>query len=194
MTPNYSITRADIMAPDVYIKEREALRCEVISLKGKRRVAVGPDIMVYFENKKTLLWQIHEMIYIEKGGEEQIVDEIAAYSPLVPKGNELVVTMMIEIDDMERRRVTLAQLGHIEHSVQINFGDMIVKGVATDDAERTTAAGKTSSVHFLHFQMTPEQVQSFKNEKEITLGITHPRYSYTSVLPLAVHQEIMNDL
>src|SRR4051812_33218721 len=149
-----TISRSDILPMEQYAKLRSDSRRRVTALKEHRRVSVGPYVTFYFENRDTMLHQIHEMLYIERGGEEQIADEIAAYGPLVPRGRELVATMMIEIEDEGMRRFELARLGYIEDkiAVVIDAGGRrrSVKAVPEDDEERTTPDGKTSSVHFLH--------------------------------------------
>jgi len=194
MTQSYSLTRKDLLSLEEFSKKREAWRKDIIALKKKRRIPVGPDITFYFENRQTILWQIQEMLYIEKGGEEQIDDELKAYNPLIPQGNELVATMMIEIEDIERRRVTLAQLGHIEYEITLEYDDVVIKAEPTEDLERTTGDGKTSSVHFLHFSFTPDQRESFKTAQKVLLCVNHSRYNYKAALPRDVHAELSQDL
>ncbi len=176
------ITANDLLFTKDFAQQRAALRQKIIALKEKRRVPVGPDITFYFENRETLIWQIQEMLYIEKGGQEQLEDELRAYNPLVPKGNELVATMMIEIDDMERRRLTLQQLGHIENYISLDVGGHIILVKPEDDVERTDHFGKTSAVHFFHFPMTHEQSTLFIQANSVILQITHPRYTYKEVI------------
>src|SRR3546814_10622155 len=106
-------------------------------------LSVGPFCTFYFENYATMWWQIHEMLYIEKGGEEQIADELAAYAPLIPKGAELVATFMIEVDDAKRRPAVLTQLGGIDEKIVLEFAGHRVAAVPEDDAERTREEGKT---------------------------------------------------
>src|SRR3546814_10258277 len=125
-------------------------------------LSVGPFCTFYFENYATMWWQIHEMLYIEKGGEEQIADELAAYAPLIPKGAELVATFMIEVDDAKRRPAVLTQLGGIDEKIVLEFAGHRVAAVPEDDAERTREDGKTSAVHFLRFPFTAEQVAAFR--------------------------------
>lgn len=195
MTSQYSpITPEDILSLQDYEIKRAQWRQKIIEIKRPRRIAVGPDITFYFENRETLLWQIQEMLYIEKGGEEQLKDELLAYNSLVPKGDELVATMMIEIDDMERRRMLLKQLSHIENHVSIDFDDKRINVLPEDDVERTDASGKTSSVHFFHFPMTPSQSEKFKKAHSVTLTIQHPYYSFSEVLTKESLESLQKDL
>ena len=110
-----AITRADILPMDVYARERKALRQSVMAVKRNRRIEVGPFATFHFENYQTMWHQVHEMLLIEKGGAAQIEDELSAYNPLVPKGRELVATILLEIEDPARRARELAKLGGIEH-------------------------------------------------------------------------------
>ena len=133
------ITRADIIPVDEYAKTRKERRAAVTLMKRDRRVACGPDATFYFENFATMWHQVHEMLYIEKGGEDQIADELAAYNPLIPNGRELVATLMFEVDDDDRRRVFLAGLGGVEETITLEFDDQTIKGMPEDDVDRTTA-------------------------------------------------------
>ena len=132
----HTITRDDIMALDAYGKVRVESRKRISAMKENRRVSVGPYATFYFENRDTMLHQIHEMLYIEKGGEGQIADELSAYAPLVPNGHELVATLMIEIEEENLRRRELARMGHIEDDISFTVeasGERVV--VNGDDAD-----------------------------------------------------------
>jgi len=178
------ITPADIMPMSQYAKIRAEHRRGLVQVKRARRLHIGPHVTLYFENYDTMWAQVQEMLYIERGGDEQIEGELAAYNPLIPKGNELVATMMIEIEDEGVRRRTLAGLGHIETMVSFTFAGHNVTAIPEDDLERTTAEGKTSSVHFLHFTFRPEQIAAFRDtDVQVTLGIVHPKYGHLTVLP-----------
>jgi hypothetical protein len=194
----HTIVRDDIMALDAYGKVRADSRKRIAAMKEHRRVSVGPFATFYFENRDTMLHQIHEMLYIEKGGESQIAEEISAYAPLVPNGRELVATMMIEIEDERMRRAELSRLGHIEDTIAITVeagGDrVVIKAVPEDDEERTTPEGKTSSVHFLHFPFDAAAVALFRtSDSRITLGIEHANYGHLAVLPAAVKAALAAD-
>ncbi|MGE4062380.1 MAG: DUF3501 family protein [Rhodospirillaceae bacterium] len=177
------ITPADIMPMSQYGKIRGEHRRKLVEVKRQRRHHIGPYVTLFFENYDTMWAQVQEMLYIERGGDEQIEGELSAYNPLIPKGQELVATMMIEIEDEAVRRRTLANLGHIETMVSLSFAGHTVTAAPEDDMERTTPEGKTSSVHFLHFSFTPEQIAAFKAKgTQVTLGITHPRYGHLTIL------------
>ncbi|TDI62224.1 MAG: DUF3501 family protein [Alphaproteobacteria bacterium] len=189
------ITRDDILSMDDYTAQRSDRRTKLVKEKKNRRVAVGPDVMFYFESHGTMWFQIHEMLYIEKGGENQIADELAAYNPLIPQGNELVATMMIEIEDEGRRARTLARLGHIEDQIFLVVGDEEARGVPEEDTDRTTADGKTSAVHFIHFPLTPAMVDAFKSGTgQAMLAIRHENYQHMAGISQAVREALAPDL
>lgn len=182
-SPRREITRADIMPMAEYGKIRREHRRKLVDAKRKRRVHIGPHVSLYFENYATMWAQVHEMLYIERGGDEQLEGELAAYNPLIPQGRELVATMMIEIEDEGVRRRTLAGLGHVETMVKLSFAGHTVTGVPEDDMERTTEDGKTSSVHFLHFAFTPEEIAAFRAaDTQVVAGISHARYGHMAML------------
>ena len=183
MTTRHELTRADILPWAEYAKDRAEHRKRITALKRHRRVEVGPYVTFYFENFDTMWLQVQEMLHIEKGGEAQIADELAAYNPLIPKGNELVATFMIEIDDALRRARVLAQLGGVEETASIEVGGERVVGKAEQDQDRTTAEGKASSVQFVHFPFTDAQIAAFREPNtRVILGLSHPNYSHMAVL------------
>src|ERR1700761_6310482 len=169
------ITPADILAPGEYDQQRKALKQNLIPMKKLRRIEVGPFATFYFENYATMWLQVQEMLRIEKGGEEQIAGELAAYNPLIPQGDELIATLMLEIEDGNRRNATLLTLGGIEETVFLEIGDARITATPTEYDDRTTADGKTSSVHWLRFKFTPELIARFRQERVI-LGIAHKKY------------------
>lgn len=188
------ITRADIIPLDQYGQERAARRKALVEVKKRRRITVGPYATFYFENYDTMWQQIHEMLFIEKGGEEQIADELHAYNPLIPKGGELVATVMFEIDDPARRARELGRLGGVEETMTLRFDGHTVTGRPEGDVERTNEDGKTSSVHFLHFGFTPEQVAAFRKPgTQVVVGIGHENYGHMAVMPEAVRAELAGD-
>lgn len=194
MAAKHDITRADILPLDKYTAERRALRQNVIAVKQRRRMEVGPFATFSFENYQTMWHQVHEMLYIEKGGEAQIADELSAYNPLIPKGRELVATVMLEIDDPVRRAATLQRLGGIERNMFVTVSGETVRGVPEDDLERTKADGKTSSVHFVHFPFTDAQVAAFRKPgSQVIVGFDHPEYAHMAVMPDAVRQALGED-
>ena len=148
----------------------------------------------YFESYETMWLQVHEMVFIEKGGPEQVPDEIAAYNPLIPKGAELVATFMIEIDDPVRRATVLATLGGIENTAFIAIGGDRIFARAEADQDRTREDGKASSVQFVHFDFSPAQIAAFRAPgAEVVLGFAHPRYGHMTVLPENVRAELASD-
>jgi hypothetical protein len=190
----HEITAADIMSMEDYAEGRRERRRAVTELKKPRRVAVGPDATFYFENYDTMWHQVHEMLFIEKGGEAQLADELAAFNPLIPKGGELVATLMFEIDDAERRGRFLAGLGGVERTVTLTVADQAIAAVAEDDVERTTAEGKASSVHFLRFPFTPGLIDAFRRAgSRIVLAIGHPAYGHMAVLSEEVREALAGD-
>jgi len=179
------IQKQDIMPLDVYIKNRKELRKNIVSFKKDRRIALGPYATFYFENYETMLAQVQEMLYIEKGGDEQLKDELEAYNPLIPNGKELTATLMFEIDNPVSRSAFLSKVGGIEEKVFIKIDGEIAKAVPEKDVDRTSADGKASSVQFIHFELTDKQIQKFKSKNiDIELGIDHKDYSHTTKLSL----------
>lgn len=190
----HEITAADIMAMEEYAKVRKERRARVTEMKKDRRVHIGPDATFYFENFDTLWHQIHEMLYIERGGEEQIAGELGAYNPLVPGGRELVATLMFEIDDEERRAEFLAGLGGVEETVTISLAGEVVHGCPETDVDRTNADGKASSIQFIHFPFTGHQIEAFKVEgAEIILAIGHEKYAHMARLPENIRAALAGD-
>ena len=189
-----AITRADILPLDRYTLERAARRSALVAVKKRRRVAVGPYALVHFENYETMWQQVHEMLFIERGGEDQIAGELRAYNGLIPQGTELVATVMFEIADPARRAAELDRLGGVERTVTLRFAGHTVIGRPEEDVARTNEAGKASAVHFLHFDFTPEQIAAFRTPgTEVILGIGHPRYGHMAVMPEAVRAELAGD-
>jgi len=180
------IQKEDIMPLDVYIKNRKELRKNIVSFKKDRRIALGPYATFYFESYETMLAQVQEMLYIEKGGEEQLKDELTAYNPLIPNGKELTATLMFEIDNPVSRSAFLSKVGGIEEKVFIKIDGESIKATPEKDVDRTSAEGKASSVQFIHFKLSDEQIQKFKSEgAEVEIGINHKEYSHTTKLSLA---------
>ncbi len=190
----HEITPKDILPMADYAEMRKDRRTAISAVKKNRRMEVGPVATFYFENYDTMWHQVHEMLFIEKGGEAQIPDELAAYNPLIPKGNELVATVMFEIDDPVRRANVLGRLGGVEETVTIRFDDEEVAGVPEEDVDRTTADGKASSVQFIHFPFTREQVDKFKTpDTQVIVGIGHEHYAHMAVMPEATRAALAKD-
>jgi hypothetical protein len=194
-TAKRAVIAEDLMPLDEYSKIRRAHRKSLIKTKASRRMHVGPHVTFHFENYDTMWAQVQEMLYIEKGGDAQIADELEAYNPLIPQGRELVATMLIEIEDEGRRRRTLATLGHVEDSIVLTIGEHRIAGVTEDDIDRTTDEGKTSAVHFINFPFTDEQANAFKTgDTQATLGVEHENYRHASVMQEDIRLELAGDL
>ena len=174
------VTKADLIPADEYAKNRKAYRKEIVTYKKDRRVSLGPYANFYFESYETMKAQIQEMLHIEKGGEEQLKDELAAYNPLIPKGKELVATLMFEIDNPLSRAEFLNKVGGIEEKVFLKIGNEIIKSIPEQDVDRTSAEGKASSVQFIHFEFSDEQIKKFKDmSTEVIIGVEHEMYAHT---------------
>jgi hypothetical protein len=188
------ITPADIIPASEYAKTRAVRRQAAVAKKIHRRLEVGPVATFHFENYDSMWLQVQEMLYIEKGGEAQLRDELRAYNPLVPNGRELVATVFFEIDDSERRKTFLAHLGGIEETAFIRVAEETIKGLPESDVDRTTTEGKASAVHFLHFPFTPNQVATFRRPNiQVVVGFTHAAYGHMVVMPERVRASLAED-
>ena len=188
------IQKEDIMPLDVYTKNRKELRKNIVNLKKDRRIALGPYATFYFESYETMLAQVQEMLYIEKGGDEQLKDELVAYNPLIPNGKELTATLMFEIDNPVSRAAFLSKAGGIEEKVFIKIDGQSIKAIPEEDVDRTSAEGKASSVQFIHFKLNDEQIEKFKSDSvEVEIGIDHKEYSHTTKLSSANLSSLVAD-
>ena len=177
------IQKSDLLPLDVYEKNRRQLRKDLVEFKKDRRVPLGPYATFYFECYETMLAQVQEMLHIEKGGDEQLNDELTAYNPLIPNGKELVSTLMFEIDNPVIRATFLGKLGGVEENVFLKIDNDIIYGKPEIDVDRTSAEGKASSVQFIHFEFNQNQIAKFKgNNVSIELGIDHKEYSHSTKL------------
>ena len=193
--PNKEITRADLLDFDEYLAVRKERKSLISGIKKNRRISVGPDATFYFESFDTMLHQIQEMLYIERGGEEQVDDELNAYNSLIPNGKELVATLMFEIDNVQRRTEFLSRLGGVEKKIKLVLNDEVIDGVPELDIERTNESGKTSSIHFIHFPLNESQSKKFKDLKtSVTLGIDHEKYGHIAQFPDIFQEALSKDL
>ena len=177
------IQKSDIMPLDVYVKQRKELRKNIVEFKKDRRISVGPYATFYFESYETMLAQVQEMLYIEKGGDEQLNDELTAYNPLIPDGKELIATLMFEIDNPISRAAFLGKVGGIEENVFMKIDGKVVKAIPEEDVDRTSSEGKASSVQFVHFKFNDLQIEKFKSlSSKIEVGIDHMEYSHSTTL------------
>lgn len=188
------ISASDLMSDAEFSKVRKERRAALLPIKRLRRVHLGPHCTFYFECYDTMLFQIQEMLLIEKGGAAQIPDELAAYNPLVPQGRELIATIMFEVEDPVRRAEVLARLGGVEDLLYIKVGETKIFGLADGDEERTRDDGKTSAVHFLHFHLAPEQIAQFRDPgTTIMIGSDHESYAHMALLSPATRAELARD-
>jgi hypothetical protein len=188
------LTREEILPMVDYGKIRRERRQAISELKRRRRVEVGPFATFYFENYETMWQQVHEMLYVEKGGEDQITDELAAYNPMIPRGKELVATVMLEIADPVRRAIVLARLGSIEDHIFLELDGERISGTPDPSRENTSPDGKASSVQFVWFAFTEAQIAKFKMAgTRVVVGLDHPDYAHMAVMPEAVCATLAED-
>ena len=188
------VTREDLLSLEEYSAKRKELRKNLIEFKKNRRVQIGPYATLYFECFETMLAQIQEMLYIEKGGETQIKDELLAYNPLIPKGKELVGTLMFEIDNPLSRSEFLNKVGGIEKKVFIKINNDKIPSLPEKDVDRTSSEGKASAVQFVHFNFSDEQITKFKDfENDIFLNIDHDLYKHTTKFSEKVKKALVRD-
>jgi hypothetical protein len=179
-----TITADDIMAIEQYELIRKDKKAEAIERKKLSRLSVGPNAVILFENWDSMWLQIQEMLRIEKGGEEQLADELAAYDPMVPKGSELTATVLFEVADPDRRDAFLRTIGNVEDHISIQVGGHVIKARPEGDVERTRESdGKASAVHFFHFDFTPEAIAAWKSgEGQAMVVIDHPNYGHAALI------------
>tara|TARA_B100000123_G_scaffold166880_1_gene123633 strand:+ start:51 stop:650 length:600 start_codon:yes stop_codon:yes gene_type:complete len=188
------IQKEDIMPLEIYTSQRKQLRKKIVDFKKDRRIPLGPYATFYFESYETMLAQVQEMLYIEKGGDEQLKDELIAYNPLVPNGKELTATLMFEIDNPVSRAAFLGKVGGIEEKVYMKINGELIKAVPEEDVDRTSAEGKASSVQFIHFKFNDDQIKKFKsNSSQIELGIDHEEYSHSTKLNELTINSLISD-
>ncbi len=195
MTAKREILRVDIMDMAAYGEERAARRAKISRVKRDRRLAVGPFATFYFESYDTMWMQIHEMLFVERGGEDQIPNELNAYNPLIPNGKNLVATLMFEIADGDMRARELARLGGIEKTIRFELGEgAIAAQPIADGVERTTDAGKTSAVHFLQFDFTAAEIEKFRDSTvRAVISISHSNYGHMANIPDIVRDALDRD-
>ncbi len=189
-----TITPADIMPLEQFETIRPEKRQDNLLRKRFRRMPIGPHATIIFENWDSMWWQVQEMLRVEKGGAEQLADELAAYNPMIPQGEELTATLFFEMDDPIKRNAFLAQLGGVEAHIFIQLGATRIGALPEGDVERTNAAGKASAVHFLHFPFTRAQIARWREGAEaIMVGIDHPAYGHIAMINADVRGELASD-
>lgn len=193
-THSRSITRDDIMPLALFEDFRAEKRSEILLAKRQRRLAIGPYATIMFESWDSMWWQVMEMLRVEKGGEEQVADELAAYNPMVPNGSELTATLFFEVDDPIRRAALLAALGGVEDHIFIQLGTQRIAAVAEGDVERTNADGKASAVHFLHFPFTDAQIAAWRGGgAAVMVGMDHPCYGHIAAMSATMRAMLARD-
>ncbi len=189
------ITREDLMSLEVYAEKRGEFRQQVLEHKKHRQIALGPNATLYFEDRLTLLYQIQEMLRIEKVFEaEGINEELEAYNPLIPGGRDFRATFMIEYPDPIVRAAQLEKMVGIEDLVWMQVGELDrVWAIADEDLERSTAE-KTSAVHFLRFEISDQMARALKDGVELRAGVQHPVYQYDLTVEGETRASLLNDL
>ena len=189
------LTIKDLYSLEQYSRIRESYRKEILAHKSERNLVVGNHVRLLFEDRKTIQYQIQEMLRVEKIFEQQgIQDELDTYNPLIPDGNNWKVTMLIEYPEPEQRQKALSLLVGIENLVWMKIGDADkVFATADEDLERSTS-DKTSSVHFLRFELTSAQAKNLDKSVPITIGIDHNNYHHQTDICKTTKESIIKDL
>lgn len=190
------LTREDLWSLEEYSVKRPEFRAEVMAHKKTRQLALGDNARLYFEDETTIRYQIQEMLRIEKVFEAAgIEDELSAYNPLIPDGHNWKATFMIEFGDPTERAQRLAEMIGIEDQIWLQVGELDrITPIADEDLERETEE-KTSSVHFMRFELTPEQITALKAGAALFAGCDHPAYTIEKFeVAAAIRDSLCNDL
>jgi hypothetical protein len=189
------LTHQDLYSLEQYHRLRPEFRAKVIAHKKLRKVDLGPHASLHFEDRLTMQYQIQEMIRLERMYEPELIqEELDVYNPLIPDGANWKATLMIEYPDPEERKQALARLVGFETAVWMQVGDFPrVRPIANEDLDRTTAS-KTSAVHFLRFELSPEMVAAAKAGASIRAGADHPNYAADVTLSPAARDSLAADL
>jgi hypothetical protein len=190
------LTRDDLMSLEQYAEARPAFKARVIEHKKNRRVPLGTNASLYFEDRMTMQYQVQEMLRIERIFEASgIQDELDAYNPMIPDGTNWKATFMIEFPDESERRAMLQRLIGVEEKVWLQIGDSErITAIADEDLERADAE-KTSAVHFLRFELSADQIAALRAGAELAAGIDHENYQ-VELRPVAenIRQSLLGDL
>jgi hypothetical protein len=190
------LSREDLFSLEKYAEMRPEFRARVMAHKKNRRLPIGPNANLYFEDALTMHYQVQEMLRAERIFEaEGIQEELDAYNPLIPDGSNWKATFMLEYADEQERQVQLSKLIGIERQVWVQVADFArVTPIADEDLERETE-DKTSSVHFLRFELSAEMVEAVKNGASVSIGIDHPAYTYAAEpIPQNIRDSLAGDL
>ena len=196
MTDMEKLTRESLYSLEQYAGVRDQFRDQVMAHKRNRRLPLGTNATLYFEDRMTMQYQVQEMLRIERIFEaEGIQEELDAYNPLIPDGGNWKATFMVEFPDIEERKAMLARLVGIEDKVWLQVGDLErIEPIADEDLERDEE-GKTSAVHFLRFELTAEQVRALKDGAPLAAGIDHEIYQVEiRPVPENIRSSLLEDL
>ncbi len=193
--PIAKLKREDLYSLEQYAQRRAQFRAQVIAHKKNRQVRIGPHAALYFEDRLTMQYQIQEMLRVERIFESAgIEEELATYNPLIPDGSNWKATFMLEYPDVEQRRQALEQLKGVEDRVWARVADFEpIWAIADEDLERGNDT-KTSSVHFLRFELTPPMIAALKRDAALSMGIDHPHYCHELTLPATTCAALVRDL
>ncbi len=189
------LSRSDLLSLEQYAEQRAAFRARVLEHKKHRRVDIGPNFSLYFEDRLTIQYQVQEMLRIEKVFEAAAIqEELDAYNPLIPDGSNLKATAMLEFEDVEVRRQRLAELVEMEHTVWAQVeGHAKVLAISNEDMQRSTGE-KTAAVHFMRFEFSPETITALRGGAALTFGCDHPAYPHRATLSSAQRYALLQDL
>ncbi|MGH7097186.1 MAG: DUF3501 family protein [Stellaceae bacterium] len=194
LRPRRTLGRADILPPAAYAAIRDEERRRISAIKRDRRLEVGSIATFTFENFATMQHQVQEMLHIEKGGERQVAEELAAYAPLVPQGRELIATVMFEIADPARRAARLRRLGGIERRVFLDVAGERVRGLPDPHRENTSPEGKASAVQFITFPFSGPLIARFKTlGTRVFAGFDHSDYGHIAVMSESMRAALAED-
>ena len=189
------LTRENLFSLEQYAEKRPDFRAQVIEHKKNRRVDIGPNLSLYFEDRLTVQYQVQEMLRIERIFEaDAIEEELEAYNPLIPDGSNLKCTAMFEFTDVAERRRRLAELASVENHVWLQVDDLEkVYAIANEDLERSTDE-KTSAVHFMRFELTEKMKRALAEGGTLSFGVEHDLYRYVVRLNEPTRRALLGDL
>jgi hypothetical protein len=191
----HKLTSKDMMPLEEYGKRRAEIRQKLRPLKNARRISVGPYATVMLEHYDTIWHQVHEMLYVEKGGADQIQGELEAYNPLMPTPSSFTFTLMFEVDNPIRRLEFLKSISRVDHCIYLNWGDNSLQAHPIDALERTRDDGKTSAVHFMRFDFDDASKASFlQHEGDIFFTIRHENYFHGTALSRHLVESLKGEL
>lgn len=195
MTNTHQLTRNDLWSLEEYSEQRPEFRQQIMQHKKARKVAIGPNTMLYFEDRLTLKYQIQEMLRIEKVFDAAgINEELEVYNPMMPTGKNWKATFMIEFTDVAERAIKLEQMLRIEDLVWVQVkGFDKVWAIADEDLDRSNDT-KTSAVHFMRFELSDDMISSLKEHKDLLMGIEHKVYTHSVNVNADTCQSLINDL